>query len=231
MNRKEKCFPLCNFFTFFQVLSPDDVAFRLPSSQNFNGSKADEDEDIVEEWVADHSVCVTLTNPSGILFLTFLSMIVISLISSSIITARRCWLKRRKFEAKKKQIVQIKSAPIPPKKLLEQQQQKCSKKWNWQWKLCCGSQYWSNNRCRLSNRCHTSQQRDDGELRKVKTIRSSAIIFHTTAAAATTRPWFSLNSLENWMNVEMRNVPKIYDFTQSRWRYTFQTFVLLCEQV
>jgi len=122
-----------------QVLSPDDVAFRLPSSQNFNDSvpiSSPHDQSMNAEWVPDHTVCVTLTNTSGMLFLTFMSMIVVSLISSSVITARRCWLKRRKFNQKKssKSVVQqqkqTKTMPqtaIPPKKLLEQQK-KCSKK-------------------------------------------------------------------------------------------------------
>merc|ERR1719510_1456809 len=94
-----------------QVLSPDDVAFRLPSSQNFNDSvpiSSPHDQSMNAEWVPDHTVCVTLTNTSGMLFLTFMSMIVVSLISSSVITARRCWLKRRKFNQKKssKSVVQ-----------------------------------------------------------------------------------------------------------------------------
>ena len=118
-----------NSFSFiFQVLSPDDVAFRLPSSQNFNESLIEE----MREWTPEHSVCVTLTNTSGILFMTFMSMIIVSLISSSIITARRCWLKRQKYAKKAMKINPVKtlkSAPLPPKKLLEQQnQQKSSKK-------------------------------------------------------------------------------------------------------
>ena len=114
---------------FFQVISPDDVSFRLPNSQNFNDSIIEE----AREWTPDHSVCVTLTNTSGILFLTFMTMIVVSLISSSIITARRCWVKRKRFEQKRmknvhlEKINPIKSAPMPPKKLLEQQQQQIQK--------------------------------------------------------------------------------------------------------
>jgi hypothetical protein len=74
-------------------------------------------------------------------------MIVASLISSSVITARRCWLKRQKFDKKlapsftphgknpanssttSKQITKktIQQTAIPPKKLLEQQQQQQQK--------------------------------------------------------------------------------------------------------
>lgn len=112
----------------FQVLSPDDVAFKLPSSQNFN-------ETVIEEMdhrmnaPDEHSICVTLSNTSGILFLTFMTMIVVSLISSSIITARRCWLKRRKYGTSKKVVTKpISTVAIPPKKLLEQKQLQSSQK-------------------------------------------------------------------------------------------------------
>ena len=103
----------------FQVLSPDDVAFKLPSSQNFN-------ESVIEEidHSDEHSICVTLSNTSGILFLTFMTMIIVSLISSSIITARRCWIKRRKYGSTCKKVTKpippVKA--VPPKKLLEQKQ-------------------------------------------------------------------------------------------------------------
>jgi len=136
-----------------QVLSPDDVAFSLPKSQNFKDSEVPVSQyhETHAEWAPDHTVCVTLTNTSGILFLTFMSVIVASLISSSVITARRCWLKRQKFDKKlapqsftphgknpansstvatsKQTKKTIPQTAIPPKKLLEQQQQqkqKCS---------------------------------------------------------------------------------------------------------
>merc|ERR1712223_1165003 len=129
-----------------QVLGSDDVNFRLPYSQNFNDSlPVVPSGDTTAEWVPDHTVCVTLTNTSGILFLTFMSMIVVSLISSSVITARRCWLRRQKLDKKsavkgngshqkligtkdssKQTVKKMPQIAIPPKKLLEQQ--KCSKK-------------------------------------------------------------------------------------------------------
>ena len=132
-------------------MGSDDVNFRLPYSQNFNDSKpVPYSDDTTAEWVPDHTVCVTLTNTSGILFLTFMSMIVVSLISSSVITARRCWLRRQKLDKKlaavkgngsrqkligtsttkenssKQTVKKMPQIAIPPKKLLEQQ--KCSKK-------------------------------------------------------------------------------------------------------
>ena len=120
--------------------------FRLPYSQNFNDSESvSHFDETTAEWVPDHTVCVTLTNTSGILFLTFMSMIVVSLISSSVITARRCWLRRQKLDKKlavkgngshqkligtkdssKQTVKKMPQIAIPPKKLLEQQ--KCSKK-------------------------------------------------------------------------------------------------------
>ena len=126
------------------------MAFSLPKSENFNDSEIPEYQETHAEWAPDHTVCVTLTNTSGILFLTFMSMIVASLISSSVITARRCWLKRKKFDKKlapqsftphgknnpansstttSKQITKktIQQTAIPPKKLLEQQQQQQQK--------------------------------------------------------------------------------------------------------
>ena len=106
----------------FQVLSPDDVAFKLPSSQNFNESVVQDMDHHRLNQEDQHSICVTLSNTSGILFLTFMTMIIVSLISSSIITARRCWLKRRKFGTSKKVVTKPISVAVPPKKLLELQQ-------------------------------------------------------------------------------------------------------------
>ena len=109
----------------FQVLSPDDVAFRLPTIQNFNDSTIEK----TKEWTPDYSICVTLTNTSGILFLTFMAIIVISLTTSAIITWRRCMLKRRKYGNKMSKVVMSKmskfevtktAVPMPPKKILEQ---------------------------------------------------------------------------------------------------------------
>ena len=100
------------------------MAFRLPTIQNFNDSTIEK----TKEWTPDYSICVTLTNTSGILFLTFMAIIVISLTTSAIITWRRCMLKRRKFGNKMSKVVMskmskleiTKTAPMPPKKILEQ---------------------------------------------------------------------------------------------------------------
>jgi hypothetical protein len=117
------------------VLSPDDVAFNLgrPRSQNFNDSTIER----TKEWTPDYSICVTLTNTSGILFLTFMTIIVVSLTTSAIITWRRCLIKRQKYGNKVKQTVitkldhrkspkesstNITNNPVPPKKLLAEQQ-------------------------------------------------------------------------------------------------------------
>ena len=101
------------------------MAFRLPTIQNFNDSTIEK----TKEWTPDYSICVTLTNTSGILFLTFMAIIVISLTTSAIITWRRCMLKRRKYGNKMSKVVMSKmskleitktAAPMPPKKILEQ---------------------------------------------------------------------------------------------------------------
>ena len=85
----------------FKVLSSDDVAFRLPYSQNFNDSEPiAPSSGTKSEWAPDHTVCVTLTNTSGTLFLTFISIIFVSLISSTVIKIRRSWQKRKKFNKK-----------------------------------------------------------------------------------------------------------------------------------
>jgi len=136
-------------------LSPDDVAFNLgrPKSQNFNDSTIER----TNEWTPDYSICVTLTNTSGILFLTFMTIIVVSLTTSAIITWRRCLIKRQKYGNKVKQTVVTKldhrksssskdsssnniitkNTAVPPKKLLAEQQKAAeilsnskSKKWN-----------------------------------------------------------------------------------------------------
>ena len=121
-------------------MSPDDVAFNLgrPKSQNFNDSTIER----TNEWTPDYSICVTLTNTSGILFLTFMTIIVVSLTTSAIITWRRCLIKRRKYGNKVKQTVITKldhrksssskdssssniitkNTAVPPKKLLAEQQ-------------------------------------------------------------------------------------------------------------
>ena len=116
-------------------MSPDDVAFNLgrPRSQNFNDSTIER----TKEWTPDYSICVTLTNTSGILFLTFMTIIVVSLTTSAIITWRRCLIKRQKYGNKVKQTVitkldhrksskesstNITNNPVPPKKLLAEQQ-------------------------------------------------------------------------------------------------------------
>ena len=100
------------------------MAFRLPTIQNFNDSTIEK----TKEWTPDYSICVTLTNTSGILFLTFMAIIVISLTTSAIITWRRCMLKRRKYGNKMSKVVMskmskleiTKTAPMSPKKILEQ---------------------------------------------------------------------------------------------------------------
>ena len=100
------------------------MAFRLPTIQNFNDSTIEK----TKEWTPDYSICVTLTNTSGILFLTFMAIIVISLTTSAIITWRRCMLKRRKYGNKMSKVVMskmskfevTKTVPMPPKKILEQ---------------------------------------------------------------------------------------------------------------
>ena len=111
------------------MLSPDDVAFKLPTVQNFNDSTVESS----KEWTPDYSICVTLTNTSGILFLTFMSIIVVSLTTSAIITWRRCMIKRKKYGNKVSKVVMSKvskleaapkNVPIPPKKLMEQKEQK-----------------------------------------------------------------------------------------------------------
>ena len=122
-------------------MSPDDVAFNLgrPKSQNFNDSTIER----TSEWTPDYSICVTLTNTSGILFLTFMTIIVVSLTTSAIITWRRCLIKRQKYGNKVKQTVITKldhrkssssskdssssniitkNTAVPPKKLLAEQQ-------------------------------------------------------------------------------------------------------------
>ena len=139
---REILIEFCFLQIFFQVLSPDDVAFNLgrPKSQNFNDSTIER----TSEWTPDYSICVTLTNTSGILFLTFMTIIVVSLTTSAIITWRRCLIKRQKYGNKVKQTVVTKldhhrkspssskdssssniitkNTAVPPKKLLAEQQ-------------------------------------------------------------------------------------------------------------
>ena len=68
-----------------RVLSTDDVAFRL----NGNGNETSSPEVVQSasgEWP---SICVTLTNTSGLLFISFLCIIVVSVITSTVIGCRR----------------------------------------------------------------------------------------------------------------------------------------------
>jgi hypothetical protein len=71
-------------FSTIRVLSTDDVAFRL------NGN--DSSSEVVQQQQASGdgpSICVTLTNTSGLLFITFLCIIIVSVITSAILGCRR----------------------------------------------------------------------------------------------------------------------------------------------
>ena len=72
-----------------QVLSPDDVAFRL------NGNDVIKDTDAQGE--SKPTVCVTLTNTSGLLFISFLCVIVIAMVTSVF-----ACLRRKKYSKKSK---------------------------------------------------------------------------------------------------------------------------------
>ena len=75
-----------------QVLSPDDVAFRLNREEDFDHELDHEDEDIQKRLV-----CVTLTNTSGLLFIAFLCVIVVAMV----ISVFAC-LRKRKRSSKSK---------------------------------------------------------------------------------------------------------------------------------